>query len=145
MSLASERPVSSLTCSQSKGSADPKVWGSFYKLGGGSGGPYLTGFFNVFFPYLLKGRPNGAALGWETQAAYQRVGRMGGGPGTDSFEKGLSSVPFKWTYYSNEYPMQFIGGFVGTSQDPETLALRPALGWGVADAEAVATAAAKAV
>jgi hypothetical protein len=30
--------------------------------------------------------------------------------------------------------MRFLGGFVGVAQDPATLALRPAIGWGVGDA-----------
>jgi hypothetical protein len=31
--------------------------------------------------------------------------------------------------------MEFLGGFVGVAQDPETLALCPGIGWAVREAE----------
>jgi len=115
------------------GSADPNVWKHLYKLSDESGGPYTTGFFNVFFPYFEKSRPNTYALGWETRDAFKAVRSPFSGPTTADFKTGLSAVPFKWTYYDRVFPMQFIGGFVGTHQHPETLAVRPAIGWGIAD------------
>jgi hypothetical protein len=110
-----------------KGLADPKFWQSFYKLGGGSGGPYVTGFINVLFPYLARGYANRACLKWE-----DGIGFMGGGPNTDDFPSGMSQVPFKWIYFGEEFKMQFLGGFVGASQE-ESGALRPSIGWAVAD------------
>ena len=59
--------------------------------------------------------------------------RFGGGPTHDDFPSGLSSVGFRWKL-ANEIAMEFLGGFVGLSQDPATLALRPAIGWGVREA-----------
>lgn len=112
----------------SSGNADPQFWQSLYKYGGGSGGPYVTGAVNVFFPYTKNDRPNHCMATWK-----DRAGCMLGGPATNMVPSGLSSVPFTWVYYGNKSPMQFIGGFVGTSMDPETLAVRPAIGWGVAD------------
>ncbi|WP_255552707.1 DUF4419 domain-containing protein [[Phormidium] sp. ETS-05] len=44
---------------------------------------------------------------------------------------GLSYAPFKWRYYSTEYNMEFIAGFTSYTQDKETLALRPKIGWAV--------------
>lgn len=113
-----------------QGNADQAFWQSFYKIGGGSGGPYVTGAINVFFPYIgQQGQyVNNHLTCWE-----RGVGHMCGGPQTDAFPPSLCSVPFTWHYYGNDLPMQFLGGFVGTSQNPDTLEVRPALGWGVAD------------
>ena len=115
-----------------KGNADPEFWQSFYNQGGGSGGPYVTGAINAFFPYLpTRGggyRSNHHALKWS-----EGIGSMGGGPNVNDFPMGISSVPFVWHYYSAKYDMSFLGGFIGTSQDPTTGALRPAIGWGIAD------------
>lgn len=120
-----------------KGRADPKFWQSFYKEGGGSGGPYVTGAVNTFFPYLTTYRGgvkefNKWALQTDWDKRFKRFG-FGGGPCSDDFPQGLSSVPFVWHYHGQPLDMSFLGGFVGTSQDPETGALRPAIGWGIAD------------
>lgn len=56
------------------------------------------------------------------------------GPGVDNFPTGLAKAPFRWQYYSREYNMEFLGGFVGVRQDSETLRLRPEIGWAVRDA-----------
>ena len=130
--VASLTHVLKLFVKASKGSANPKDWENLYKLDGGSGGPFVTGFVNVFFPYLARECPNRYALGWDTKTWKEQRGFMDG-PNTGDFPKGVSSVPFKWIYYYQEFPMQFVGGFVGTHQDPVTLALRPSIGWGIAD------------
>jgi hypothetical protein len=115
-------PVLDRFVSVFEGSADPAFWEEFYKVRGGSGGPFVNGAINVFFPYLERGEAN-SHLDWK---------EWGRGPTTDSIPRGLSEVPFTWEYFLDEYPMVFIGGFVGTVQDG--VAVRPALGWGVADA-----------
>ncbi|MBC8138190.1 MAG: DUF4419 domain-containing protein, partial [Fibrella sp.] len=43
----------------------------------------------------------------------------------------LSVAPFTWQYLNVKLPMEFVAGFVGVAQNPETLALRPEIGWGV--------------
>lgn len=115
-----------------KGNIDFKFWNSLCKFNGGSGGPFVNGAVNVFFPYVLdysteqSTRINKESMNWE------KGGYMSG-PHPDNIPCGLSSVPFKWIYYEEIFPMQFLGGFVGTSQDTISKAVRPALGWGVAD------------
>jgi hypothetical protein len=113
------------------GKADPKIWESFYKYEDESGGPNITGFINAFFPYLIEDQPNDYALGWDQKRVQEREG----GPTTQAFPSGLSVVPFKWKYYEEELPMQFVGGFVGAHHawDSWTFAIQPAIGWGVAD------------
>lgn len=112
-----------------KGAADIAFWKSFYKFDGGSGGPYVTGAVNVFFPYVgSKMTFNENAVSWQNRVCHF------GGVNPSDFPMGISSVPFVWKYYEQTFSMQILGGFVGTSQNPTTGALRPVLGWGVADA-----------
>lgn len=114
-----------------KGLADPKVWQSLYHEGGGSGGPFVTGWVNAFFPYI-KGnqgnctRINKYALTLEADRGFYN------GPCTSDMPSGMASVPFKWFYYNEEYPMKFLGGFLGAYLSP-TGTVRPAFGWAVAD------------
>jgi hypothetical protein len=56
-----------------------------------------------------------------------------GGPARSSIPNGISVVPFVWDYVHTLFPMEFLAGFVGVSQDSRTLALRPAIGWAVRD------------
>jgi len=120
------------------GSADPEFWQNLYKPQGGSGGPYVTGWINVLFPYLpshetgANTRPNELAMcrDWPTKRHAPNFG---------DFPSGLSSVPFVWDYYGNKLDMSFIGGFAGVAQDATSGALRPVIGWGVAAAQAQET------
>ena len=43
----------------------------------------------------------------------------------------LSTAPFIWKYLGAELPMEFVAGFVGVAQNPDTMALRPEIGWSV--------------
>lgn len=118
----------------SKNDIDKNFWSSFYNYDGRSGGPYITGAINVFFPYLTIGKgaktlnPNA----WE-DISQKRRQTWGGGPTLDKFPRGLSKVPFIWNYYNQELPYNLFGGFVGVKQDEATRGLEPVLGWGVAE------------
>jgi hypothetical protein len=50
---------------------------------------------------------------------------------------GLSRVPFLWRHAATgrERRMEAFGGLIGVSQEPQTLALRPKVGWAVREAE----------
>jgi hypothetical protein len=56
-----------------------------------------------------------------------------------AFPTGLARAPFVWEYRDKQddvlrrWNMEFLGGFVGITQDPETLCLRPEIGWAVRD------------
>lgn len=52
---------------------------------------------------------------------------------SDCVPPGLSSTPFVWKDFNTDYNMQFYAGFMAVSQNPETLALRPEIGWAVAE------------
>jgi|GEM_PF-845948 len=126
------------------GTVDTKFWASIYKEGGGSGGPYVTGWINTLFPYLVDGgvpkRRNVFVEKWE-----QELGHGGEGPTTDDFPTGVSVVPFIWKYHTEEYRMSFLGGFAGVSQDPNTFEVQATTGWAVCEAKARRRAASPAV
>lgn len=43
----------------------------------------------------------------------------------------MNSAPFIWNYHGDLLPMELLSGFVGSTQDPESLAVRPTIGWAV--------------
>ena len=57
----------------------------------------------------------------------------------DQFQGGVVSVPFVWenVLTGRRYNMHLYAGFMVVSQDPESKALRPEIGWAVADQEEV--------
>jgi hypothetical protein len=124
--------------------ANTKFWKCIYKLAGGSGGPYVTGWINAFFPYLkdydtgLARVPNrrlkeGGKRLEELLGPPEKSDPHGfpNAPTTDAFPAGIASAPFKWDYLGRIFEMEFLSGFVGVKQDIETLGLRPEIGWGV--------------
>ncbi len=132
-------PVLDHFVAAARGQVDRAFWQSFYKRNNASGGPYVTGWLNVLFPYVeqsdwsAKRRhtvKNDAVTSWEKGMSAV----FGGGPKPDDFPVGLSTAPFVWNYFGTKFPMEFLGGFVGISQDPASRAVRPAIGWGIAEA-----------
>lgn len=134
-------PVLDQMVAGAAGRPDQAFWRSFYKWKDSSGGPYVSGWINVLFPYLQPEGRGGIAA---TPARNESVARwakgleapFGGGPKPEEFAVGLSKAPFRWRYLRDTYPMEFVGGFVGVSQDPADRSLRPAIGWAVCDAAA---------
>ncbi|MDI3288704.1 DUF4419 domain-containing protein [Polyangium sp. 15x6] len=135
-------PVLDQFVAASSGQVDEAFWQSFYKQPGGSGGPFIGGWIKTLFPYVnLR----------EWDAAEHRIRRVlrrnpfltrakNLDPGLKSgdFPAGISVAPFQWKIgappVEARFPMELLGGFVGISQAPESLALRPAIGWAVRDA-----------
>ena len=58
------------------------------------------------------------------------------GPRLADLPSGMSKAPFRWAYLDRSFDMEFLGGFVGVSQDRETLAVKPEIGWAVREAPA---------
>ena len=117
---------------------DKAFWQSFYKLKSSSGGPCASGWINTLFPYLNVETWRNAQVGNAVQRnphvecwAKGLTDSMGGGPRLGDFPVGVAMAPLVWTYLGEEMPMELFGGFGGVSQDPESLALRPAIGWAV--------------
>jgi Domain of unknown function (DUF4419) len=130
----------------SRGEVDRASWQSLSKLHDESGGPYITGWILAPFPYMKDERTGRATVRnrWLTEESPRsEVDDLGeeedgepDGPTDEQFPGGLSRAPFRWHYPVRTFDMEFLGGFVGVAQDPETLALRPEIGWAVREAEA---------
>lgn len=118
----------------SQGKADPAFWDGIYKDGGGSGGPFVTGWINAFFPYIEDYKTKGYTR-INQYATKAKLSEGYHGPNTASFPPGLAKVPFVWDYLGVEFNYEFLGGFVGAHQE-ETLAVRPAIGWAVREVPA---------
>lgn len=150
-------PILQKVVAAATGKIDRTFWRSIYKWqdADGSGSPHVSGWILNLFPYLDNPR---AKRAWRFIAEFgddaelrQRLGddlrapRMirnpwlgitglrRDGPGRDDFPCLPSVAPFKWVYLGREFPMQFVGGLVGVRQDPESLSLRPEIGWAVSD------------
>ena len=123
------KPVLDQFVAAASGSVDREFWSNFYKRHGGSGGPYITGWICTLFPYTGKGKNlsrNPHLSRWQETGPFF-------GMTSCSFPAGLVSTPFKWIYYTEEYPMHFYAGFMTITQDSQTLAIYPEIGWAVAD------------
>lgn len=123
----------------------------------GSGSPHVSGWILQLFPYLDHPRTKRAQLALADFKGHKRVrrhyveeaagpkllrnpwlgltGLRHEGPGRDDFPRSPSRAPFKWVHYDRVFPMQFVGGLVGVRQEPQSLCLRPEIGWAVIDGQ----------
>lgn len=138
----------------------PDLWQTLYKRYDESGGPFLSGWILKFFPYLGRGIPTSRNPHFLDKAEQQRrvvpwvvdrdkemrrstntsaakkLGTPIFGITSEMLPSGLSRVPFEWKYLHKVYPMEFVAGFTGFTQEVESLRLRPKIGWAVRDATA---------
>ncbi|WP_437625492.1 DUF4419 domain-containing protein [Sorangium sp. So ce1151] len=131
-------PVLDEFVAAARGRADVRFWEVMFKEIGGSGGPHVNGWINVFFPYLrVDGSEaftrNDAAVRWE-RGFSAPDDRSSHGAHRFMIPSGISTAPFLWRYLGSELDMEFLAGFVGVAQDRRGLALRPAIGWAVGEA-----------
>jgi hypothetical protein len=140
-------PVLEQFVAAARGQVNRDFWQSIYKVDAGSGGPYINGWITAFFPYLKE--YSGPAL-WRNRylteggPALQKVlypwagedpRESREGVTTDQFPGGLARAPFRWNSLGDVFAMEFLGGFVGVRQDPQTLGLRPEIGWAIREQE----------
>lgn len=143
-----------------RGDVNRTFWGNIYKHESFYGTSTVNGWLALLVPYT-KNHHNGSfttrnrvlnsRLDWENGSLPADSPRKPGqkfhlrpakfaGVDTDSLPSGISRAPFRMTTGSGEssrtQSMEFVGGFVGATQDPETLAIRPKLGWAVVTADA---------
>ncbi len=134
-------PVLEEFSAAARGDVHLEFWRSLYKETGESGGPYLTGWVTAFFPYTVE-RDSGvasyrnswrAAPWWGLRGEPAPRGRPSAdaGPTLEDLPSGLTRTPFHWEVTGRRYRMEMLAGFTGVRQAPETLALRPEIGWGV--------------
>ena len=123
-----------------EGNVDRRFWDSIYKWQGpkGSGSPHVSGWALKLFPYLNNPEAKYARLlGRESPAPrllrnpWLSAVPSGHGPGRDAFPSLPAKAPFLWKYLNTDYAMEFVGGLMGIAQDPNTLCLRPEIGWAV--------------
>lgn len=50
---------------------------------------------------------------------------------TGDIKTKLNSAPMIWNYHGRMLQMELLAGFIGSTQDPKTLAIRPKIGWAV--------------
>ena len=152
-------PILDQFASASRGDVNRSFWKSICKFEEMSGGPYISGWINAFFPYLKDldtGLPTQRNEWFASdKSTFQRLldprswrtsSEHPIGPTMEQFPIGLSKAPFRWVLESaagaeasapvveRTFDMEFLGGFVGIRQDSETLSLRPEIGWVVREA-----------
>jgi len=113
--------------SAAEGNPDISFWRSIYKYKGskGSGSPYISGWMINLFPYLWEYRGKLVPNNSFPEEALKRY------VGPEYPPASTSKCPIKWLYLAREIPMHFHAGFIGVSQDPASMALRPEIGWAV--------------
>lgn len=125
-------PVCEQFVRASRGDVDRDHWRDVCKRRSAYGGDVINGWVAKLFPYLrqfIGGPCTRRNPIFETGEGFQSL----------VAPSGLSRVPFTWRNEASgrERRMEAVGGFLGVAQDPETLALRPAVGWAVREAEAL--------
>lgn len=103
-------------------------WNQIYKVQGGSGGPYLSGWSISLFPYLKDNEKN--MFVWEKTWMDAYTNGFGGLTTAD-FRPTLSLVPFKWFYFGTEFELLFAGGLLGNKYNSEDKSIRSVFGYGV--------------
>jgi hypothetical protein len=135
-------PITSEFVNAAKGRPDRSFWRTLYKQEGGSGGPYTQGWLVRLLPYLKTQRwvgdyQTGYATPWETTLRNPVLGRPSvdrrpfAGVTSDHLPSSASQVPFVWDYLRKDHDYQFVAGVLSVSQDPDTRAIRPRVGWAV--------------
>jgi hypothetical protein len=111
----------------SQGDIDVRHWQDIYKRHDAYGWDIVNGWLVKLIPYLKN---------WKTgnfTARNPLLDKPDEEVSTNELPGGVSQVPFRcrWSGESEDAAMEFLGGFVGVTQDAVTLALRPKLGWAV--------------
>lgn len=122
-------PICEQFARASRGDIDRDHWQNICKLRSEYGGDIINGWIAKLFPYLrqyIKGPCNRRNPIFETGEGFKSL----------AAPPGLSYVPFTWinAETGQKRLMQAIGGLIGISQDPHTLALRPKAGWAIREA-----------
>ena len=146
------QPILDQFVAAASGRVDRKFWCRIYhQYGGGvyDPGPYVTGWILALFPYISSGRnehkrnpyltlwqnkdPASHKLPKNEDDFWHEKAEDLVGVTHDGFPPGVVSTPFTWQSVNQTYPMHFFAGFMAVTQDPATLAIRPEIGWAVAD------------
>ncbi len=118
---------------------DTEFWQSIFRYRSGSGPAVLTGWANVFFPYL-KGEggqlyKNPYMKNWDrnlvidAELAKKRTGDDPPGTGIGHYPACLTTAPLRVVWGNAECEMRLVGGLIGVAQDLESHAVYPECGW----------------
>jgi hypothetical protein len=129
-----------------KGSPTPSFWKGLYKEHHRSGGPFVSGWLVRLLPYL-KQREFRCEVRNDYRTRYFTPWRTdlrnflldpppaGGGRVCglkhDQLPSSVSAVPFVWRYRGERFDYQFLAGVMTVTQETETRAVRPRIGWAV--------------
>jgi len=149
--LSRLRPILRQFCSAARGDVDRAFWRSIYRVyepNEACSPSSSLGWINLFFPYLIADedlpmRRNPWLTGqrdFDELLAPPPKKSQRGYVYDPQYPSGLARAPFIWEKRDgqdnllNQWDMEFLGGFVGIAQDPQSLCLRPEIGWAVREA-----------
>jgi len=120
------RPICEHFARASRGDVDVSHWQAICKLRSAYGGDIINGWIAMLFPYLPEFADGPCSL-------RNPIFETGEGIHLLNTPPSLSRVPFSWRNVVTQRArlMEAIAGFVGVTQDLETLALKPKVGWAV--------------
>ena len=131
-------PVLDQFVAAADGTPDAAFWRSFYKFSSESGSSYVSGWINLFFldendkaleQVLAQDfRWAGAPL---KETTYGALNLPLAKRSVTYLSNGVMTQEFVWSYFAETRPMLLRAGFMGISQDPRTLTLKPQLAWQV--------------
>jgi hypothetical protein len=149
--LSRLRPILRQFHAAAQGKIDRAFWRSIYRIyepDKPCSASSAMGWINLFFPYLLDEEDLPRRRNpWLT--GERDLDELLAPPPKESdrgyvyhslYPSGLAKAPFAWEVHDgegnrlNRWDMEFLGGFVGIAQDPESLCLRPEIGWAVREA-----------
>ena len=145
-------PILNQFVAAASGKIDQSFWDSIYQWHGEKGcgrGPFVTGWIVNLFPYLnpitddlpflnaINGAQSDSVATFRRNPWVEIKPSTVNGPKIDHFPHLPAKAPFVWEFMTTKYQMEFIGGLIGIKQDPQTLSLRPEIGWAVWEAGAV--------
>lgn len=123
------------------GQPNVEFWQSMFRYNSGSGPAVMTGWANLFFPYLknhhdeLYANPYLAdwqeRLSIDDRQTFQDRMCAPQGVGLASIPACLTSVPVTVYWGKQETAMQFVGGLMGVTQNSQSLEIEPQCGWAV--------------
>jgi hypothetical protein len=143
---ASLEPIADEFVKAARGQPSAKFWQRLYKAENSSGGPYCGGWLVRLLPYL-KHREfvcrvpgdyrTGSLTPWETTRRNPMLEKPLDARGNrfglthNQLPTSASQVPFVWEYVGQKLDYQFLAGVLAVTQDAQTKAIRPRIGWAV--------------
>ncbi|KAK8836535.1 hypothetical protein M9Y10_037796 [Tritrichomonas musculus] len=109
-------PILTKIVESKEGKVDKEFWNNMIHIQPSRGAyrpGYVDGWFVKFFLYNIYGK--------------RVCGKVS--DNDDDLTSEMLTIPFKLTFMDKTTDCEFVAGFVGTSQDPETRSIKPEIGW----------------